>query len=682
VKLRKSFRRTACLAAALATAGAEDGKWTPQQLLQLDAKWLQKQGLEIPVSRLWNPENSNGLLAATISTGSCSGGFVSSNGLFISNHHCLFGILQENSAPGRDLITNGFVAATPEQELPSKSMRITAPHKFTDVTPEMEAAVAASAPAMEAKQRELVAACEKTPGMRCSVAAFDGGLQYVLVESIELTDIRLVYAPPRGVGEFGGETDNFHWPRHTGDVALARAYKDGKPYRSEFYFPVSRAGVMAGDFVMVLGYPFRTVRSMTGEEMAYERDFRFQFRGQIYAEWIRRIEETTAGNPQGQIALAAVRKNLNNLATNGQGMLAGLARGAIIEKQKAHDDAVVAWAAKRPEFAASLAAKRELDRLAVERRCTGARDALFVFTKNGPIALRQAITLVRLAKERGKPDAERDPEYAARQLPALRGLLERDQKNFFHAADVAMMQVWLDRAGRLDAAERIAAVDASPTARALYSATRVTNLDERLKMFEENTEQLRARQDPLLQLAFALDPELRAWQSATQSYDGAAARLRPLWRRAVIAYAGGPVPPDANNTVRVNLAHVKGFAPSDGVEYLPQTTLAGMIEKHTGKEPFTLPPDLLEAARRGHPEQIPLNFLADADTTGGSSGSPVINGRGELVGVNFDRPWENVAGDFGYDANVARNISVDVRFLLWMLEQAPHAGGILKELVG
>ena len=247
-----------CVALLAVTARADEGKWTPWQLLQFDAGWLRQQGLQLPVSRLWDPQRGTGLLAATASTGGCSAGFVSATGLLLTNHHCLFGIIQEHSRPDGDLITNGFIARTREEELPGKTMRITVPRKFTDVTKQVEAAAGAASgdlarmKAVETKQKALVAECEKIPGTRCSVAAFDGGLQYVLVESLELTDIRLVYAPPRAIGEFGGEPDNFHWPRHTGDFAMARAYKDGKPYQPEFYYPISRAGVKPGDFVMVL----------------------------------------------------------------------------------------------------------------------------------------------------------------------------------------------------------------------------------------------------------------------------------------------------------------------------------------------------------------------------------------------------------------------------------------------
>src|ERR1039457_1814069 len=411
--IRRCPLRAACLVFAICAAHAEEGKWTPQQLLQFDPAWLKQLGLELPVSRLWDPERGTGLLAAAISTGGCSAGFVTATGLFLTNHHCLFGIIQEHSTPARDLITNGFIARSREEELPGKTARVAVPHRFTDVTREVESAVPAGAndlarsKAVEAKQKALVATCEK-PGMRCSVAAFDGGLQYVLVESTELTDIRLVYAPPRAIGEFGGEPDNFRWPRHTGDFAMGRAYKDGKPYQPEFYFPIAKSGVKPGDFVMVLGYPGRTVRSMTAGEMANDRDFRFQLRGQIYGEWIRAIEDATANDAAGAITVAATLKSLNNNHTNAQGQLAGLARGNIIAKQQQQDAAVAAWAA--------------------------------------------------LPADRPKPVPDRAPAYMARELPARHNPLERQTSSFFRPADEAILAIWLNRAARLAPAEPIAAI--------------------------------------------------------------------------------------------------------------------------------------------------------------------------------------------------------------------------------
>lgn len=706
------MKRIVVLAAAAAALWAGEGKWTPQQVLKLNPAELKRQGLQLPVSRLWDPARGTGLLAAAVNIGGCSSGFVSAEGLILTNHHCLFGMVQEHSRPGRDLITNGFIAASRADELPSKTGRVQVPRKFTDVTQEIVASVPAGATdiqrakAIEAKDKQLVAECEKTPGARCRVAAFDGGLQYVLVESMEIQDVRLVYAPPRSIGEYGGEIDNWMWPRHTGDFSMARAYvgPDGKPapyskenvpYKPEFYFPISTTGVKPGDFVMVLGYPGTTVRSLTAAEMADREKNLYQRRVEVYGSWIRLIEETTKGNEAGVIASAATLKSLNNVYKNAGGQIAGLKRGSIIAKQKAAEAEVEKWAAGKPEWQTAIDAKRQLDAMAAGKDRTASRGFLLSVVSSGSSALRQAIQLVKLASERQKPDAEREPSYMNRSLTMLKANLERAQKSYFRPADQALFADWIERALKLSAGERIAAVDAAFGAgdrkaaiERIFSTTKVSDLGERLKMFEETPAQLAARRDPLIDFAIALQPELDAYNESNKTSDGAVARLRPLWRKAVIAHAGKPIAPDANSTLRVSFAHVKGYAPRDGVVYLPQTSLAGMIEKHTGEEPFDVPVRVRDAfyagkfgrwkdARLG---TVPLCFLADADTTGGNSGSPVVNGRGELVGLNFDRVWENVANDFGYNPDIARNVNVDVRFFLWLLDEVENADSILKEL--
>ena len=679
------------LLAAATPAFAEEGKWTPQQLLQLDPGWLKQMGLQVPVSRLWDHQRGTGLLAASVNTGGCSGGFVSANGLIVSNHHCFFGILQEHSRPDRDLMTNGFLALNPDEELPDKTARVTVPRRFTVVTGEVNAAVAAGstdlerAKAIDVKQKALVATCEKTPGTRCQVASFDGGLEYTLIEALELTDIRLVYAPPRAIGEFGGEVDNFQWPRHVGDFAVARAYKDGKPYRPEFFFSISTAGVKPSDFVMVLGYPGRTLRSMTAEEMANERR-RFEMRADLYGEWIRLLELATRDSQEGQLAVAATLKSLNNSRTNALGQIAGLTRGHLIEKQRDVDRRVMEWASRQGSMDRAVAAKRELDARAEQARAVADRSYLLSTAGSGAVLLRDALTLVRLASERPLPDTERDPAYQSRQWRSLRARLERTQASYYRPADEVLLESWVARALLADPTQRIAALDTvfqrervKEHVAAIYRATQVADLRARLAMFEESTDQLRARQDPLIELAFALDPLLRAEQVAVQASTGATARLRPDWRQAVIAHAGKPVAPDANSTLRVSFAHVLGYSPRDGVYYTPQSTLAGMIEKHTGDDPFSVPKFVRDAAAGIDARQVPLNFLANGDTTGGNSGSPVVNGKGELVGLNFDRPWENVANDFGYNPDVARNISVDIRFLVWLLK-VQHGDRLIEEL--
>jgi hypothetical protein len=674
---------------------AGEGKWTPQQVLELDPKFLAQQGLELPPERLWDPNRGTGLLAATISTGGCSAGWISPEGLFITNHHCLFSVLQEHATPGNDIIANGFLARTRDAELRSKTMRVTIPRRFTDVTKEIVAAAPKNAKdaqryrAIERKMNEIVAACEKQPGFRCKVAAHEGGMQYVLQETSELSDIRLVYAPPRAVGEFGGEVDNWMWPRHTGDFSIARAYVDGKPYRPEFYFPIAKEGVSAGDFIMVLGYPGVTYRALTADEME-ERHTWFGARANVYRDWINILESATKGNAAGSIAVADLVKTLANRQKNGEGQLAGFRRGSILENQRKADQAVLAAHANARAAYEGLAAMTNEKKAAAERdflldhvRMTSASGA-----PAGPKALVLALAIARSALERQKPDAERDVVFMERNIGRVRERMEREQKNFYEPADKAFLADFVRRARMLPQGQRIAAIAGIESIDALYENTKLFDLAERLKMFGETPEQLHARKDPLVEIGFALAKDVAELTERHDRWGGMIARLRPEWRRAVIAHAGRPVAPDANSTLRFSWGHVRGYTPRDGMLYVPQTTLGGVIEKHTNEEPFDVPDRILAAAREQRfgrwkvpvLDDVPVAFLADADTTGGNSGSPVVNGRGELVGVNFDRVWENVANDFGFNPAVGRNISADTRYMLWILDQVEHATELLAEL--
>lgn len=707
------MRRFAAALIVLALAvplSALEGKWTPQQVLQLDAAWLKKQGLEIPPSKLWNPEKGTGLLSATISTGGCSAGFISGDGLFITNHHCLFSVLQENATPENDVITNGYLARTRDKELTSRTLRVTAPRKFVDVTKRVLAAIppdagdVARARAIRKESDAIVAACEKQPNTRCRVAAFDGGLSYVLQEMTEFKDVRLVYAPPRAVGEYGGETDNWMWPRHTGDFSIGRVYADGKPFHPPFFFPISTGDLDPGDFVMVLGYPGVTYRSLTAAEME-ERVRYFDLRRQIYGDWIRILEETTKGNAAGTIAVASDLKSMYNGFKNAEGQLAGFKRGAILEKERAADKAVLAWAAKQPKYRDAVAAHEALASLAAEELKTSEHDRLVENVRlrgaglpSGPKALAFASGIARGSTERLKSEDLRDEVYTTRNRERLGNALARAQKSFFGPADKALFENFVQRAMALPKDQHVEAIDrtfaglSGAALRAkideLYAGSRLLDADERAKMIDETSEQLHARRDPLIELGFGVAGEIDHLSDRQEKWEGMISRLRPEWRAAVIAHAGKPVAPDANSTLRVSFAHVKGYAPHDGLVATPQTTLGGSIEKHTGAEPFDVPQSIRTAydekrfGRWKDPElkDVPIDFLADADTTGGNSGSPVVNGRGELVGVNFDRVWENVANDFGYNPDVARNISVDVRYLLWILEEVTKGDELLKEM--
>ena len=697
---------------------ALDGKWTPEQVLGIDPKWLKQQGLKLPPSALWDGKRGTGLLTGTVNIAGCSGAFVSDTGLIVTNHHCLFGLVQEHSTPQRDLITNGFLARSQAEELPGSTMRVEIPRRFTDVTAKILAAVPAGAEplarlqAIDARQKALVAECQQQPDTKCKVAAFDDGVTYTLIESIELRDIRLVYAPPRAIGEFGGEVDNWSWPRHTGDFAIARAWvgADGRPadradgnrpYAPEFFFPISKRGLDEGDFVMVLGYPGITYRSLIAEEMRERRERFFVRREDVFGEWISHLERSSGDDAQGRIAVAANLKGIHNRYKNAQGQIAGLDRGRMVDKQRMQDDAVAAWAAQHPEHAASVAARDALRAVLAERERSWERDFLLNLVPMGadtvaggipplPKGLYYGASLAHNAHEHAKPDAMRASGYTEAEQSKLRERLRREQSNYFAAADRRVFAALVRRALALPQDQRIAAVDArfgglSPeridvAIADMYKTSPLLDPAARDAMLGESIDALTARKDPLLDFGIAWNRDLRALRERERDWNARSAIHRPVWRRAVAAAAGKPVAPDANGTLRISFAHVQGYTPRDGVRYTPFTTLAGVLEKHTGKEPFDVPQAVRDAAQAGDAQKVPVNFLADGDTSGGNSGSPVIDGRGALVGINFDRVWENVAGDFGFNPAVSRNISVDIRYLLWQLKDVAHADGLLREL--
>jgi hypothetical protein len=718
-------RRVLALALSLVSlpAFAVEGKWTPQQVLELDPQWLRQLGLQIPPESLWGRDGA-GLLEAAVLVNGCSAGFVSPDGLLITNHHCAFGLLQQHSTTERDLMTDGYLARSREEELTGQGARATIPHKSMDVTAQIEAAVPKGADdlarfnAIERKKKELIAACEAQPNRRCQLEAFDDGVQYVLFESLEFSDVRLVYAPQRAVGEYGGEIDNWSWPRHNGDFALLRVYAGpggvpapsapaNTPYRPRHYFPIAHEGVAPGSFVMVAGYPGLTVRSLLEPEMRERGEHYHPRRAELYRAWIDIMEAASAKDEAARIALADRSKGLANREKNSRGQVAGLRRGHVLEGKRESEREILAWAAARPEHKPAVEAQRELSHLMEARMATWERDFLLEQATQGSKPLHLALTLARWAGEKAKPDLEREPDYMDRSRNRIEERLRLDQHRMFLPAEQELLVDFLARFAALPEGSRSAAVDAflagdrTPASIGgirsrvadLFARTRITDLDERMRMFGESEAQLRARRDPLLDLALSLDRELLDRKEREDRFKGAASRLRPVWMRAVIAKAaeaGKPVAMDANGTLRVSFAHVEGYNPRDAVRLEPRTTLSGVVEKHTGEEPFDAPDELLAAApsaprsRWADPglKDVPVDFLADADTTGGNSGSPVVNGRGELVGVNFDRVWENVANDFGYVPEVARNVSVDVRYLLWMLDtfHGEAARALLTEL--
>ncbi len=708
---------SACLALVALLPGvarADEGQWMPSQIAELDRARLQEMGLELTPEQVWSQDG--GLLRAVVNLGGCTASFISADGLIATNHHCAYSAIQGNSSVEHDYLRDGFVARTRAEELPAKDATVRVIESITDVTAEIQQVADAAADdrargvAIDRVRKQIVDVCEQDKSLRCEVTSFYSGSLYQRIAYRELRDVRLVYAPPSAIGEFGGEVDNWMWPRHTGDFSLLRAYAGADnapndhaasnvPYRPKEFLKVSADGVTTGGFVAVLGYPGTTQRYLPVVEVERFIDQVFPGRIDLYSEWIALLEALGQKDPAVAIKVAASKKSLANRFKNAQGMISGLRAMKLVDRRKAEEEALEQWAA-RPDNAAYREVLTEIRGLSQDRRARFANEFLIenLGTASGLLAV--AVDLVRRAREAKKPDLERVVGYMDRDAKRLRDKIERRLRDFDPEVEANLLAAVLVRASKLEGAHRIAALEPLlagggdtresflPAARRLMSATRLGDKEGTLALLTADEAALAKRRDPLLDLAIALVPEVEAYEARTEGRTGLMARVGPRYFTMLRTVREGPVYPDANGTLRFSYAKVTGYSPREALIATPQTTLGGQLAKLTGTAPFTLPKKVIDLAAGAKDTywsdpalgDLPIAFLADADTTGGNSGSPAINGRGEFVGLNFDRVWENIAGDFGYNPARSRNVIVDVRYMLWLLDRVEDAGALLDEL--
>jgi hypothetical protein len=661
-----------------------------------------------------------------VSLGGCTASFVSPDGLIVTNHHCVAGGLQFNSTPQRNLLTDGFLARTRDEELSNgPGSRVFVTVSATDVTAAVTGGLDASvadrqrADTIDRRVKQRVAACEKD-GLRCSVTSFFEGLKYFEIAQLEIRDVRLVYAPAEGIGVFGGETDNWRWPRHTGDWSFLRAYvgKDGKPaafarenvpYRPKHWLKVSAEGIKPGDLVFVVGYPGRTMRHRTFAEIKEITEWSLPRQVRLAEEQLALIDKLTTGNRDLAITLAGRIQGLNNGLTNTRGVLEGLVKGGALGLKEGREKALTAWIAATParqkQYGDVLPA---LAALQAEGEKVRERNAVMTTLSSASSYLGAAQTIYRLSVQRPKADLDRDAGFQERDWGRIRESQDRLQRSLDATADRAFLRWAAGLAAALPAGQRIEPLDqvvglrpglsAAEAGRAidawletLYAGTRIGDRDARLALLEKNTAELKAGGDTFIALAASLDPLAESIRESAKNRAGAYARLRPRYMQAMLDEAGGLVAPDANSTLRVTYGQVKGVDAKDGLFYKPQTGLAGILEKQTGQGDFNAPKKQIDAIAaflktRKSPyldaglKDVPVNFLSTVDTTGGNSGSPTLNARGELVGLLFDGTYESVSSDYLFDEVKTRSIHVDSRYMLWNMAEVDGAANLIQEM--
>ena len=694
-------------------AGADDGMWMPHQMKALNLKEL---GLKMDPGDLYKTDGT-GLMSAVVNLGGGTGEFVSPEGLVLTNHHVAYGAVQRASSKEKDYITDGFLAMTRGEEIPAQGYTVGVLLGYEDVTAKVNAYFKPKMTprqrydAFEKAQKEITAAGEKAaPDLRCTLASMYSGNAYYLYTFKQIRDVRLVYAPPQDLGNFGGETDNWMWPRHTCDFSFLRAYvaPDGTaadfspsnvPYKPKVWLKPSLNGFKEGDFTFVMGYPGRTYRNYALSELKADQEGMSK-RIKDVEDRIAFYEAAGKADKEVEIRYASLVKGLYNGLKNSQGKLEGFVKYDLVAKKAAQEKQLLDWIAADPARAKKYGgAVPALEAFQAKQSAFAAKTEILNGVLGGSTIMSQAYTIVRAVPEIAKPDKDREQPYQERNLPRLKQGIQLAERGYVFGTDRELMKWTLKRlkAAHPDVAvwpaslkALAAGTDAEMAARVddMYAKTSLGDPAKRLALLALKPAALAAVDDPFIKLAAAMETELKAAREESKGLGREGADLKMTYEAAILEMKQGAYPPDANGTIRFTYGPVLGYTPRDAVLYLPQTTVKGVIEKDTGVFPFKVPAKIKELwkakdfgpyadARLG---DVPACFLNTTNVTGGNSGSPTLNAKGEQVGIIFDMTYESVIGDYYIIPELQRSISVDIRYVLWVTEKFSGATHIIREI--
>ena len=579
------------------------------------------------------------------------------------------------------------------------------------VTPDMGEQTRASV--ITRRRHEIEAAAEAGhPGRHAEVAEMLAGRSYVLFLYAVFRDVRVVYVPPRAIGEFGGEDDNWMWPRHTGDFSFLRVYvaPDGSgaefdpanvPYHPRTFLEVDPAGASEGDFVFALGYPGRTFRHRSSDYLAFEQDVRMPYVADVLERQVRIMEQ--AGRHDRAVAMKfdARVKGLANVMKNYRGKMAGLRRTGLVARWERQETALARFIDADPGRKARYGALLpEIAAVYADARRTAPRDLflelLWSSNTSTSTVLGAALALETHAMERALPEIDCDSRFSDDNLPRTHAALLRSLANYDPATDRALLEERLEAGLALPPDQRpegsvqwLAGRRLDTALDQAYAETRLADQGTVDELWSRPADALAAVNDPFLDLARRLYPAFEEARKAGARRDRTLGRLWADLTAVKTDYQQADFIPDANRTLRLTYGHVKGYSPRDGLLARPFTTVEGVVEKTTGVPPYyDTPTSLLALAaardfgRFASPAlgTVPVDLLYDGDTTGGSSGSPILNARGQVVGVNFDRVWEATINDYAWSPEFSRSIGVDIRYILWVTVRVGGATRVADEL--
>ena len=670
-------------AMAAAVSHADEGMWLPS-LIGSRIKDMRSKGFRLTAEDIYSVNKASMKDAVVLFGGGCTGEFVSAEGLLLTNHHCGYGAIQQLSSVANDYLTDGFWAPSREGELPVPGLSVSILVRMEDVT----ARVAAGE-----KPADIVAEAEKEGHKADVQQMYYGNQQFLFVYDV-FSDVRLVGAPPSSIGKFGGDTDNWVWPRHTGDFSVFRVYagkdnrpagysEENRPYRPRRHFTISTRGVEEGDFTMIYGFPGSTQEYVTSDAVEYVAEVSDPMKIALRTQRLDIIAAAQARDAAVRIQYASKHASIANAWKKWQGEVLGLRRLGTVDKKRAYEREFAAWAASRPEYAHlldSIHAAYEAVRpeYYVAELYSESVGAIEVFGRARGLAG---------TRSRMKDDAE----FAGTANSSQAAFLKNYNADIDRAIAKRMIAEFMERMpdGGVPA-EFAAAVSSHGGVDGyvdwLFGNTALTH--EKFTAAEFDA-------DPVVRMVamFApLDKRLAAVRARNLSDIASVRRWYTPYMQALMEWdTDRAFFPDANLTLRVAYGSVAGYDYADAVYHRHVSTLEGVIEKDNPEIYDYDVPQLLRdihAAKDygrwgcdiGGRRTVPVCFIATNHTSGGNSGSPVLNGRGELVGINFDRTWLSTMSDMEFDPDVCRNIAVDIRYVLFVMDRIGGASYLLEEM--
>jgi len=688
---KRSALALALIAVCVTAIIADEGMWTFDNVPK--AAILKKHGVQVTDQMLENLQRA----VVRLESG-CTGSFVSADGLVLTNHHCARSCLAENSTAERDLIGNGFAAKARENEIRCEGQQASVLMKTENVTAKVTGALAGVAAGDVARKRNetlttLESACEaasQKAGMplKCeSVPLYQGG-QYWLYKYKRYDDLRVVFAPEEGIAAFGGDPDNFQFPRWGLDMSLMRFYENGKPASTPNHLSFNWTGAKEGEPVFVAGHPGSTDRLLTVAQLKTQRDAYLPFWLIRYSELRGRLIQYSKSSPEAARTATDDLEGIENSIKVRRMQLAALLddrmMGVRVEEERKLRDSVMADSKLKASAGTAwdeIARAQERYRQILQpyiflEGAAGFNSALFSYAR----------MIVRAADERAKPNTQRLREYTDSQLPQLRDAIAANVPIYPELEQVTLsfsLERMREFLGPDHAIVRQALGNAAPDerARALISGSALADPKVRVGLFEGGKKAVDASSDPMIAVARAVDGEARSLrQIYEREVQGPEDKAQHAIAQARFAVYGTSIYPDATFTLRLSYGAVRGWV-ENGRPVEPFTYLARLYERATGAPPFAVPKTWLDARPRLN-MRTPVNFVTDNDIVGGNSGSPMVNAKGEIVGLVFDGNIHSIAGSYWFDAEMNRAVAVHPAFIRTALHDVYDVPALASELEG